>query len=251
MQNKNDASSSKANQNKSRNNQSIPEEQQLEAMSDLVDQYSDVLKLRSHLRKYFYPKKTNLNIRKSVIHQLWAKCKCRGLSNKLTRKRYCLLNHRNRFTKKKYLRFCHECKQTIRGDINASSDVFHLPLQKSPLSYNQSRMLKQRSSQTIVVNPYVVSRLKHLGTTVICEGTSATADNDLSRSITNNTKKIDKSVIQNVIRSSSNEFVISFNTVLQEVFPVDLSEKMDAVADVDDFKEIFKRIPKSLSITVA
>lgn len=111
-------------------------------------------------------------------------------------------------------------------------------------------MLKQRSSQTIVVNPYVVSRLKQLGTTVIsCEGTSASTANDLSRCIiTNNTKKIDQSVIRS---NNTNDILIAFNTVLQEVFPVDLSENQDVVDDDDDISKIFERIPKSLSITLA
>lgn len=227
----------------SRFNQSIPEEHQHETMAVLLDQYSDVLKLRSHLRKYFYyPKKRNFDIPKSAIQRLRTKCNiCRGI--KVAKKKYCSSNQRIRFNNKRCLRQCRKRKQTFREYVNKSSAVFCI-LEPTTLSYNQRRMLEQRSSQTIVVNPYVVSRLKQLGTTVICEGTSATADNDLSRSITNNRKKIDQSVIQ----SSSNEYVISFNTVLQEVFPVDLSEQKDVV--VDDFSEIFKRIPKSLSITL-
>lgn len=208
-------------------------------MAVLVDQYSDIQRLRSNLQKYFYyRKRTNSNIPKSAI--LKTKYICCGKSFKVARKRYCI--YRNGFTTKKIR---HQRKQTVRAYVNKSSTVFCVPSKSISLSYNQRRMLEHRSSQTIVVNPYVVSRLKQLGTTVICEGTSATADNDLSRSITNNIKKIDQSVIQ----SGTNEFVISFDSMLQEVFPVDLSEKKDVV--VDNISEIFKRIPKSLSITLA
>lgn len=209
-------------------------------MAVLVDQYSDVLRLRSNLSQHFYyPTKTNSNIPKSAI--LNTKCKiCRGKCVKVARKSGRLF--RTRFTNKKCFRCCHQRKQNVRAYANKSSNIYRIPLK----SHSQRRMLEHRSSQTIVVNPYVVSRLKQLGTTVVCEGTSATADNDLYRSITaNNGKKIDQSVIQ----SSSDEFLISFNTLLQEVFPVDLSEQKDVV--VDDFSTIFDRIPKSLSITLA
>lgn len=242
LQNKNEASSSNTSKNQ-RFNQPIPEEHQQETMAVLVDQYSDVLRLRSNLRKYFYyPGKTTSNTPKSAIQH--SRTKCNIYRGKVARKRYC--TYRTRFINKKCFRFCHRRKQTVRPYVNKSSNVYCIPTMPTSLSHSQRRMLDHhRSSQTIVVNPCVVSRLKQFGTTVICEGTSATADNDLSRSITNNRKKIDQSVIQ----SSSNEIIISFNTLLQEVFPVDLSVQKDVV--MDDFSEIFERIPKSLSITLA
>lgn len=219
-------------------------------MAVLVDQYSstDVLRLRSNLSKYlYYPNKVNRIIPKSAIQRTkCTKCSiCRGKSFKVVKRLY--RSFRARYTNKKCFRFCHRRKKTVRAYVNKSPNVFRVPSKStsSPSHNNQRRMLEHRSSQKIVVNPYVVSRLKQLGTTVMCEGTSATAVNDLSRSITNNRKKIDQSVIRS---SNSNEFVISFDTLLQEVFPVDLSEQKDVV--VDDFSKIFERIPKSLSITL-
>lgn len=224
-------------------------------MAVLVDQYADVLRLRSNLRKYFYyPQQTNFHTPKSAIQR--SRTKCNIYRGKVARKRYC--THRTRFTNKKCSRLCHRRKQTtVRAYVNKSSTVYCLPSKTSTsLSHHNSqrRMLDNshhRSSQTIVVNPYVVSRLKQLGTTVICEGTSATttADNDLSRSIHTNNRR--KKIDQSVIRSSSNECIISFDTLLQEVFPVDLSVQKTDVVVVEDFSEIFERIPKSLSITLA
>ncbi len=223
-------------------------------MAILVDQYSDVLRLRSKLSKYFYyPKKTTSNINDIPESAIPRRTKCnktsRGYGIKVVARNKYRTSFRSRFTKKCF-RYCHhQRKQTVRAYyVNKSSNAFRIPRirskQTSPLSHSQRRMLEQqRSSQT--VNPYVVSRLMKLGTTVICEGTSATAANDLSRSITNNRKKID----QSVIRSNSDDILIAFNTVLQEVFPVNLSEKKDVV--VDDISTIFQRIPKSLSITLA
>lgn len=225
-------------------------------MAVLVDRYSDVLKLRSNLSKYFYyPYRASSKIPDSAI----IKTKCSKLSHsgggiKMTRKKY--RSFRSRFINKKHFRFCHQQrKQTAIQSYytNKSSNLLFRMARKKrtkeiSLSHiSQRRMLEQRSSQTIVVNPYVVSRLNQLGTTVVREGTSATdAANDLSRCITNNyRKKIDHSVIQ----SGSGDILIAFNTVLQEVFPVDLSEEKDVVVE-EDISTIFERIPKSLSITL-
>ncbi|XP_037032029.1 protein phyllopod [Bradysia coprophila] len=246
LQNINDGSSSSSKSGKNvRFNQSIPEEhqqeQEQETMAVLVDQYSDVLRLRSNLSKYFYyPKKTNFNYPESAI--LRTKCSVYSRENRIKAARQRYRSFRSRFINRKCFRYGHQRKQTVRAYVNKSSNS-RLRMKRKSSSHSQRRMVEHRSSQTIVINPYVVSRLKKLGTTVIREGTSATAANDLSRSIT---KKIDRSVI----RSNSDDILIAFNTVLQEVFPVDISEKEDVVV-VDDFSKIFERIPKSLSITLA
>lgn len=211
------------------------------------------------------------------------------------------------------LRFCRMCKRALaKYYFNEQVDrntVKQIELSQSTDAQSTS------SSQIKLVNPYVLSRLKKLGTTVVREGcASINNDNDLSAatSSTAATTAVAPAVISSTTttttttkpssyllrtntffidrpdeirspacsmyaehlssnsrsqRNEKNEIILAFDRTVTEVFPAAAMTKDEekgcgvdgfgyndmqphTIKDIKVINDIYKRIPKSLSITL-
>lgn len=207
------------------------------------------------------------------------------------------------------LRFCRLCKRALaKYYFNEHVDRSTVKQIELPQSTD---VQSTSSSQIKLVNPYVLSRLKKLGTTVVREGcASINNDNDLSAAASStaktttaappavlsstttkpssyllrtNTFFIDRpdeirspacSMYAEHLNSNSrsqrnekNEIILAFDRTVTEVFPAAAMTKDDekgcgvggfgysdkqpyTIKDVRVINDIYKRIPKSLSITL-
>lgn len=251
------------------------------------------LELRHRLRKYLYkpaeifPTFINQHqtIAKSqkpiVAGRLW---KCNLCSTKISRKMHqntmlTIPIRRNNRVQRKCLQFCRKCKQTLIKYVCAN-----VPLSKKQQKQHQtdailtkitSQQLKT-TKEKLFVNPYALSRLKKLGTTVVREDRIAL--NKLKQyhhqqhhHNQNNSKHQHYHHHHQFIqppspplpfsRNENNEIVLSFNQTLTEIFPsnnsmltnnavVDEDGKSMSIKKTTNLSEIYKRIPNSLSITL-
>lgn len=207
------------------------------------------------------------------------------------------------------LRFCRMCKRAL------AKYYFNEQVERSNAKQIEQSAEAQStsSSQIKLVNPYVLSRLKKLGTTVVREGGCASInnDNDLSAaasstaktttaaapavisSITTTTSKPSSYLLRTNTffidrpdeirspacriyaehlnsnsrsqRNEKNEIILAFDRTVTEVFPAAAMTKDEekgcgvggfndtqpyANKDIKVINDIYKRIPKSLSITL-
>lgn len=305
------SNSNRSDKTKSKIKNSIPEEQNnahtMVAAAGSDDNYfhDEALELRNKLQKYLYtPKRqwpsdgftvtkaTTKRVKKSSRKNVFiVKCNlCEKAIIRLRCQKYS--SKQQLLAKKRYLHFCQPCKSSLQsfymnnGHEELNCDT-KLSLTKS-FSSHQTTLEKDQiikssqtssSSQRKLVNPYVLSRLKKLGTTVVREGSHTSSNeqnvNDpssllsLTSSLFSSIKKKDFFIknpheIQslNSRRNEKNEIVLAFDRTVTEVFPsmtkdegCDATVNDDTVSSIDDedvvvFNNIYKRIPKSLSITL-
>lgn len=250
---------------KSKSNKSIPEEQEDHTMviQNEYDQYLEATRLREKLQKYLYKPgtakittpKCHKNSKRKLLRKRFHYFKCNLCGVTLKRKHLCITTE-NMLLNNKCLRFCGPCKRGLsqyfneyNNDANSRINCHHQRRKKSiPLMLNDSSPKK-------LVNPYVLSRLKKLGTTVVREGSSAACKPHPFKKF-----HADHHNERQTSSPYDNEIVISFNTTLTEVFPLDLTKKdmmatdeytITATKNKLNLSDVIKRIPPTLTISLA
>lgn len=251
LQNKNDQTDqsklpSKSKAGQSSSSSSIPEEhhQQQDIMVVLNDyQQNNVQNVREKLQKYFY--KPNFKQQENRdIFKVTITFKCR-LCQKTFVKCFGAIRQRNNTA----LRFCKSCKRELEKYFDDSKYKSHNNTKRMEMNKESSHTIKK-----LLVNPLLVHKLKQLGTTIMPEDI---AKNIEFKQLPYKPIPINENVVKinnERIDDNSSEILISFQQTVTEVFPLNITKNEHLNHENKTWKninEIFKQIPKSISISVA
>lgn len=255
--------------------------------------------MRSKLNKYlYYPNKTSrrsnylfirkrlnifnhqsnyLNIKKSKS-KFNSENSCSGKRKRIKRKRYSSTIHLpncNNYKLKQY--YCY-CKSKQMNTFNVTVD--HSQIESESIVSSSDSILENRV-QNILKESNIVDKLKSLGTTIYCETDNkmqfelnnyilVDSSSDLLNSTNNKNDEINEIEYNDLDKTKnrldeSNDILLSFNTVVTEVFPIKYLRNInnDHIRNqTNDIKtnrndenitsasELIKNLPKSLTITL-
>lgn len=215
-------------------------------------QQINLQKIRAKLQKYFYTPNFKQQQENRDVCRVTVTFKCKLCQKTFVKCRGAI---RQRNTADNTWRFCKSCKYDLRKyfvDKNATKKYFKIK------STSKKILRKKEPSQTckkLLVNPLLVYKLKQLGTTIMPEDIAKNMKFDqmpYTPIQLQNEENIVK--INDKERINSTDILISFDKTVTEVFPLDLTKNEHYNSDHikrKNINEVFKQIPKSISISVA
>lgn len=264
LQNKNNESQPSKSGHSSNNSHSsvIPEEahEKMGVLSDCQlhqqhQQTTDLLQIRARLQKYFYiPAKHKPEQENRDMFRVTITFKCKLCRKTFVKSRGAI----RRNLRDDVWRFCKSCKRELRKHFGNGT-------RRQSIADNQrnTKNIENHSSQTVnrkLVNPILVHRLRQLGTTIMPEDAAKKTKFTQMPYVPVQQQYVDGEHNGNN-RFCSNDILISFDKTVTEVFPLYFDvTKNDFLIDDNsggsgvlrkNVNEVFKQIPKSISISVA
>lgn len=154
-----------------------------------------------------------------------------------------------------------KCKLPATTKINATQQQ----QQQQPLQWLTSAEM-QPNQETVSNRQNIFEKLKRLGTSIYYENEMELACNEqdnqtdkYATSIPNeintidSTEKVSTMTLKNRIKNESNEILMTFDTAVTEVFPIEFLYQYSCDQDRKfhpNMNDIIKNIPKSLTITI-
>lgn len=216
-----------------------------------VDVNNVIQTLRNRLKKYlYYPNKQKTNDHDDLGAHPQHVIEVNGSSNV---QQYCqkceklIKRHTNR---RRQRRLCRTCRFLIRRNEKAQAKV----IQQTHVSSSTDTYSNNRIN--------IFEKLQQLGTSIYYENDSN--GKQLNRTMTSIPHEIDtkKPTIAWKRTNESNEILMTFNTVVTEVFPIkqlynQYDRQDDQIPNINtdetklNIQEILRNVPKSLTITIA